>query len=89
MQLSLQQRIEQPNHLAELLVDVLRQLRLEHDRVLSLEADVESYRTLSQQAIHALHDLAGERDRLRAANRRLAGELRTLRPVVDPDQVAA
>lgn len=35
------------------------------ERVLSLEADVESYRLLAQQAIHALHDVISERDRLR------------------------
>jgi hypothetical protein len=38
-------------------------------RVDRLEAEKSAYRTLSQQAIHALHDLTRERDRLRETMR--------------------
>ena len=49
------------------------------ERVASLEADVQSYRLLAQEAIHALHDLARERDRLRERHHRLLNEYRALR----------
>lgn len=48
------------------------------ERVLSLEADVDAYRELAQQALHALYDLTLERDHLRTHNRRLQEENREL-----------
>ncbi len=44
------------------------------ERVESLEEDVQSYRLLAQEAIHALHDLARERDRRRERHHRLLDE---------------
>lgn len=75
----MERSLAQSNHLAPLLVDVLQELRQAHDRVRSLEADIESYQLLSHQAIHALHDVVGERDRLRAQLRDLRDEYRALR----------
>jgi hypothetical protein len=49
------------------------------ERVASLEADVVAYRMLAQQAIHALHDVVLNRDRLRASHHRLLDEYRALR----------
>ena len=60
-----------PRNLAELLVDTLRRLRVAHERIQSLEADVEVYRMGWQQAINALHELTKDRDRLRRSNQQL------------------
>ena len=67
----------------DMVIEALADERAElHQRVCSLEADCDSYRTLAQQAIHALSDLtqrngriAEERDRLRAENRDLRAML--------------
>ena len=40
------------------------------DRLASLEADVQAYRTLSQQLLHALHHVTLERDVLREQRQR-------------------
>lgn len=49
------------------------------ERVAQFEADRDSYRLLAQQAIHMLHDLTQQRDRLRASHHRLLDEYRRLR----------
>lgn len=49
------------------------------ERIISLEADVRSYRELSQQALTVVHDLSLERDRLRQRNRQLLEENQALR----------
>jgi hypothetical protein len=49
------------------------------ERVADLELDVHAYRELALQAIHALHDVTAERDRLRASHRQLHDEYRALR----------
>ena len=67
------------NHLATLLVDTLQRLRRAHDRVASLEDDVQAYRVLCQQSLRALHDVTVERDRLQEQHRRLVDEYRRLR----------
>jgi hypothetical protein len=48
-------------------------------RVADLEADVASYRELAQQALHSLHYLTCERDRLVQRLRVLHDELHALR----------
>ena len=45
------------------------------DENAELRADLVAYRELAQQAIHALHEVVPERDRLRKENREL-GKLR-------------
>jgi hypothetical protein len=47
-------------------------------RVASLEAEVAIYRELALQAIHALHDVTADRNRLRAQHHRLLDECRAL-----------
>jgi hypothetical protein len=49
------------------------------ERVASLDADCRAYRMLAQQAVHALHELTVERDRLRDRVRQLCNEIRALR----------
>ena len=62
---------------------VIEDLSLENlhqrERIESLEADVRAYRELSQQALHALHDLTLERDRLLRQLARLHDEFRFVR----------
>jgi hypothetical protein len=66
----------------EHLTDAEAELR---ERVADLEADVQAYRLLAQQAIHALAALTGERDRLVGRLR----ELRNLsRAVADQERAA-
>lgn len=48
-------------------------------RVKDLESDVDSYRLLAQQGIHALRHLTVERDRLRQRLQCLLAELKWLR----------
>ena len=47
--------------------------------VANLEADLDAYRAVAQQAIHSLHDLTKECDRLRDQNSELRNELHRLR----------
>lgn len=49
------------------------------DRVVDLMIERDACRLLEQQAIHALHALTVERDRLRASHHRLIDEYRHLR----------
>ena len=49
------------------------------DENAALRADVVAHQMLGQQAIHALHDLTVERDRLRQQLHRLIDEYRRLR----------
>jgi hypothetical protein len=56
-----------PDLVIEALADSEASLR---ERVQSLEQDVEAYRGLAVEAIHALHYVTRERDRLRLAARR-------------------
>jgi hypothetical protein len=49
------------------------------DRVINLIIEREAYRTLAQEAIHALHDMTIERDQLRTSQHRLINEVRALR----------
>ena len=51
-------------------VDVMA-LELASDRIVSLEADLVAYRELAQLAIHKLHDLTKQNDRLREQLREL------------------
>lgn len=80
---------EPTNHLAPVLVDTLQRLGLAYDRNRSLEADVEVYRMGWQQAIHVLHEVIKERDRLRATNRRLHEERRQVKGALNVDHKAA
>lgn len=59
------------------------------ERISSLEADVDAYRTVSQQTIHALHELMRERDRLREQYHRLLDEYRHVREKILRQAVAA
>ncbi len=54
----------------DLLVATIRDLATARD-------EAATYRLIAQQAIHALHDLTIERDRLRERYRRLLDESRT------------
>lgn len=49
------------------------------DRVAELERDIITYRSIALEAIHALHDVTMERDRLRARYHALLAERRALR----------
>lgn len=59
------------------------------DGLVDLVIERDAYRLVAQQAIHALHDLARERDRLRAAHDRLIDEYRTLRARIVQREIAA
>lgn len=50
------------------------------ERVLSLEADVESYRLVAQEALHALHRLTVTHTRLRDRHAELLAARRERRP---------
>jgi hypothetical protein len=58
---------------------VIADLLAAEARIASFVDDVETYRALAQQAIHALHGLTVERDRLRDQHHRLRDEYRALR----------
>lgn len=58
-----------------------------HDQVVDLAVEAQSYRTLAQQAIHALHDLQRLHDRQQDAAHRTLDEYRALRERVLRDQV--
>ena len=64
------------NHLAALLVDVLRRLRAAHERIRDLESDLAIYREMAIAGIHALHDVIAEREAARRSIRRLCDERR-------------
>jgi hypothetical protein len=49
------------------------------ERIASLEEDVVRYREVAHQAIHALHHITRERDRLSHENVRLRDQVRTRR----------
>ena len=49
------------------------------ERNAGLEADVDSYRAVATEAIHALHHVTNERDRLRRRVSQLLDEVRALR----------
>ena len=49
------------------------------DRVIATERERDSFRVLAHEAIHALHDVAADRDRQRAAHHRVLKEYRALR----------
>jgi hypothetical protein len=69
--------ISPPNNpLAELLVAVLRKLRVAHERIQDLETDLAIYRDMAIAGIHALHHVTAERDRFRRNNQRLHEERR-------------
>lgn len=60
---------------------VIAQLPIEAaliDEIVELTIDRNAYRELAQQALHTLHDLMRERDRLRAAHDRLRDQYRHL-----------
>jgi len=64
----------------DLVIEMLADLEAEsNEQIVSLEANVRTYRDLAQAAIHELHDLTRERDRLRAAYHRLLDAYRHLR----------
>ena len=49
------------------------------ERVASLEADVDVYREIAQQAIHVAHDVTADRDRLRRRGNQRVEDIRPLR----------
>lgn len=49
------------------------------ERIASLEQDVDTYRVVAQEAIHALHHAVADRDRLTRENIRLRELLRERR----------
>ena len=51
-------------------------VELAADRIASLEHDVIAYRDIAQLAIHKLHDLTKQNDRLREQLRELRGQYR-------------
>lgn len=53
------------------------------------EADVDAYRLLALEAIHRLHDVTNQRNRLRAQHYRLLDEYRTLRARIMREAIAA
>jgi hypothetical protein len=57
----------------EMLADSEAEMR---DRLVHLEADIGAYRELARAAIHALHALRLELDRMRAAHHRLVDAYR-------------
>jgi hypothetical protein len=64
----------------DLVIDALAQSEAEQlERLVSLEQDVQAYRELARLALTGLHDLAVERDRLRAQLAQLRDEYRALR----------
>lgn len=67
---------ERDDMVMEDLVDSEAELR---DALIVTTADRDAYRILSHQAIHALHDLTRQRDRLREQHARLLDEYRSLR----------
>lgn len=72
--------ITQPVDLASYYPDDPHQALL--DRIASLEVDLYTYRDLFQQALHALHDVTEDRNRLRRENNEKRDELRELRAQV-------
>jgi len=56
-----------------------------HERIASLEEDVQCYRLLAQQAIHALYEFTKRVEASRARYERLVDEYRTLREQVLKD----
>lgn len=65
----------------EMLADSEAKLR---ERVVSLEAALQSYAELAREAIHHLHKQGVEVDRLTASNHRLHNALRASRRELDP-----
>ena len=49
------------------------------DMLVDVLVEAQSYRTLARQAIHELHSLAQQHDRLRTSHHRLLDEYRCLR----------
>jgi hypothetical protein len=65
---------------ADLVIEMLADSEAELiDRVVDLMIERNAYRTLAQHAVHALHDMTIERDRLRTSQHRLINEYRPLR----------
>ena len=59
------------------------------ERVRDLAAERDTYRELAQVAMHAIHDLTRERDRLRRQHHHLLGEYRAHRVRTMPQAEAA
>ncbi len=59
------------------------------DLLVELLVEAQSYRTVAQQVIHALHDLTQQHDRLRASHYRLIDEHRRLRESILSAELAS
>lgn len=69
-----------PLGVADHVVEILAlDLASAEEQIVRRDADVEIYRLLAQSAIHRLHELTLQHDRLRDSHVRLINEYRTLR----------